>query len=161
MTLVELDLVGHQTGAKALVGRVLHVPARHRLLHKLPKRLLFGSVSILDDAPDLEVLGGIAALVLGGTLPGAQIGALGRECQLVDRGQLGQRRQDVADRGIDNGDAGIAGVGEVAAARRVDTTPEIPLGLDEPWEALVDRSGIDDADGLLGPEGKLQWAGHD
>ncbi len=90
MALVELNLVGHKTGAEAFVGSILQVPARHGLLHELSKRLLLSIVgNVLDDAPDLEVLGGIAVLVLGGALPCAQVSALGRESQIID-GRQGQ-----------------------------------------------------------------------
>ncbi len=67
----------------------------------------------------------------------------------------------MTDGGVNDGDGLIVGVGEIAAAGRVDTTPEGPLGLNESRKALVDGRGVNDTDGLLGPVGKLQWAGHD
>lgn len=162
VTLKELDLVGHKAGAEALISRVLEVPAGLRLLHKLAQRLLHGSFGkILNRAPDLEVLGGIAVLVLGRALVGTQESALGREGQLESSHDFGESSQDVADGGIDNRDAIIGGIGEVATTRRVCTTPEVALRLHETRETLIDRRSINDTDGLLGAVGELKWLSHD
>jgi hypothetical protein len=66
----------------------------------------------------------------------------------------------MAYRGIDDSDAVVRGIGEIATTGRVDTTPEVPFRLDEPRQRLVDRRGVYDTDGLLGSIGKLQWLGH-
>ena len=161
VALVELDLVGDDARAETLILSVLQVPAIGRLLHKLANGLLLSIISdLLDGAPDLEVLGRIAILILGGALPGAQVGAVGGEAEIVDLGD-GQRSQDMADGRVDDDDALVSGVGKVAAASRVDTAPEIPFGLGESRKGFVDRVGIKDADGLLGSVGELQRTGHD
>lgn len=161
VAVVELDLVGDDARAEALILRVLQVPAISRLLDELANGLLLSIIGeLLDGAPDLEVLGSIAILILGGALPGAQVGTVGGEAEIVD-GRDGQRSQDVADGRVDDDDALVSGVGKVAAASRVDTAPEVPFGLGESRKSFVDRVGIKDADGLLGSVGELQRTGHD
>jgi hypothetical protein len=161
VAVVELHLVGDDAGAILLVRRILQVPARLRLLDELSERLLLGALGqVLDGAPDLEVLGGVAVFVLGRAFPRAQICPTGREAELVD-GRDRERRQHVADRSVDNDDTIARGVGEVSATGRVDTAPEVPFGLGEPRKGFVDRGGIEDADGLLGSVGKLQRIRHD
>lgn len=161
VAVVELDLVGDDARAEALILRVLQVPAISRLLDELANGLLLSTIGeLLNGAPDLEILGGIAILILGGALPGAQVGTVGGEAEFVD-GRDGQRSQDVADGRVDDDDALVSGVGKVAAASRVDTAPEIPFGLGESRKGFVDRVGIKDADGLLGSIGELQRIGHD
>lgn len=96
VAVVELDLVCDEAGAILFVCCVLQVPAILRLLHKLAERLLSRLISgRLDGAPDLEILGGIASLVLGGSFPSSNEGAPGRKAQLIDGGQ-GKRSQDLA-----------------------------------------------------------------
>ena len=146
---VELHLVGDEAGGVALVGRVLQGPAAQRLLHKLADGLGVGG------PPDLQVLGGVASLVLAWALPRAQEGALGREGQLVD-----------VDDGQDGNRAGVGGPddrhdirggpGKVAAAGGVGRAPQVPLGAGEAGQGLVGGRGLEDADGLLGAIGKLQ-----
>ena len=161
VAVVELNLIGNEAGAELLVGRVLKVPARHLLLDPLAEGLLDVAIAkFLNGAPDLEVLCCISVLILANALPGADVGAARGEGHLVDEGE-GHRRQNVADRGVDDYDAVISGVGKVASAWRVNATPKIPLGLDEPRKGFVDRRGVEDTNSLLGPVGKLQRAGHD
>lgn len=72
--LVELDLVGNNTGTVSLVESVLQVPARLILLHKSAHDLLLAAGRhVLDSVPDLKVLHGIALLVLGWPLPGDDV----------------------------------------------------------------------------------------
>ena len=160
MALEELHLVGDEAGAVGLIGGVLQVPAALLLLDKLADRHLGGSIdAVLDGAPDLEVLGGVAGLVLGRPLPGDDKGAQGREAELVDVGN-GQAQDELAAGGIDD----IEGLGgcpaKEAAARRVRTAPQVSLGLGEPRKGRVDRGGVKDADGLLGSVGELQRGCH-
>lgn len=106
IALEELDLVGDDASAEALVGRVLEVPAGLRLLDPAPHDSmgLGGGVGrLLHDLPDLEVLGGVAIGVLGRTLPGDEVGSEGGEAQLEDI-LGGDGRDDVTDGGVDDGD---------------------------------------------------------
>lgn len=71
VALVELDLIRDQPSTVLLVGRVLEVPAALLLLNKASNGLLVSSGdAVLDCPPDLEVLGGVAGLILGWPLPG-------------------------------------------------------------------------------------------
>lgn len=73
-TLVELDLVGNNTGTVSLVESVLQVPARLILLHKSAHNLLLAACRhVLHRVPDLQVLDGISLLVLGWSLPGNDV----------------------------------------------------------------------------------------
>lgn len=101
ITLVELDLVGHDAGAQLLVGSVLQVPACLRLLDILADDGVF--IPALNRAPHLEVLGSVSIGVFGWPLPSDQVGTERREAQLehvlgVDRGD------NVAGTGVNNGD---------------------------------------------------------
>lgn len=84
--LVELHLVGDAAGAEALVAGVLQVPAGLVLLHKLANNapLSLGASIVIDRPPDLQVLGGIAGLVLCRTLPGDDVSAQRRKTKLED-----------------------------------------------------------------------------
>lgn len=161
VTLVKLDFIGDLAGAELFVGRVLKVPASLRLLDVFAEGLLLSSLdALLDGAPHLEVLGGIAVLVLSGALPGDEEGAAGGETELVDVDD-GQRQDVLAIGGVDDGDEFGCGPSKVAATGGVFTTPEVPFGLGEPSKRLVDGRGIGDTDVLLGAEGKLQRGRHD
>lgn len=108
VALVELDLVGDETGTEFLVGRVLQVPAALRFLNKLAQRLLGCSVrKILDGTPDLEVLGSVTVLVFGGPFQGGEEGTQRGEAQLVDEGKAGQRGDGGSSGGIDDAHAVI------------------------------------------------------
>jgi hypothetical protein len=50
--------------------------------------LVLDSDAVLKGAPDLEILGGIAVLILGGPLPSDEEGAAGREADLIDNDDL-------------------------------------------------------------------------
>jgi hypothetical protein len=73
---VELNFVGDDAGAKALVERVLQVPACLIPLNELADNLSLAlSASIVvEGSPDLQVLRGIALLVLCRPLPGDDVG---------------------------------------------------------------------------------------
>ena len=158
---VELYLVGNHARAILLIVAVLKVPARLRLLDPLADGLLLGTRSkVLDSAPNLQVLIGIAILVLGWALPRAEVGAARRKAKLVDVGHR-EGGPDVATGSVDDHDGLIGGIGEEAATGRVPTTPRVPLGLCESRDGSVGRRGIKDADGLLGPVSKLQRIRHD
>lgn len=130
-------------------------------MHKSAKGLLLCAFrDLLDNAPDLEILGGIPSLIFRGAFPGAQKGAARGEIELVDVCD-GERGDDMTNRGVDNINTFIRGICEIATAWRVCTTPEIPLRLSEPREGFVDRRGVKDTDGLLGSVSKLQRIGHD
>jgi hypothetical protein len=85
VALVELDFVGDETSTVLLIGCVLEVPALLLLLNKAAQRLLvLSSDTILYNTPDLEVLGSISVLVLGGAFPGDDESTSGRETEFVD-----------------------------------------------------------------------------
>lgn len=160
MALEELHFVGDEAGAVGFVGGVLQVPAALLLLDELAYRHLGGSIdALLHGAPDLEVLGRVAGLVLGGSLPGDDKGAQGREAELVDVDN-GQVEDELAAGGVDHVESLGSGPAKEAATRRVGTAPQVSLGLGEPRKGLVDRSGVKDANGLLGPVGELQRGCH-
>lgn len=160
VVLEELHFVGDETGAVGFVGSVLQVPVALLLLDELAYRLLGGGINaLLHGAPDLEVLCGIAGLVLGRSLPGDEKGAQGREAELVDVGD-GQVQSRLAAGGVNHADGLGRCPAKVAATRRVGTAPQVSLGLGEPRKGLVDRSGVKDANGLLGSVGELQRRCH-
>lgn len=160
VALEELHFVGDLTRAVGFVVGVLQVPVALLLLDELAYGLLGGGVNaLLDGAPDLEVLGGIAGVVLGRALPGDEKGALGRKAELVDVGN-GQVQGRLAAGGVDDADGLGRCPAKVAATRRVGTAPQVSLGLGEPRKGLVDRSGVKDANGLLGSVGELQRRCH-
>src|SRR5699024_11735061 len=137
------------------VGCVLAVPAPLLLLDEAAERLLVpGRNTLLHRAPDLQVLGGIASFILGGPLPGDDKGAKGREAELIDVGD-GEVQDLMAGGGVDNGHRLGRGPAEEAAAGRVCTAPQVSLGLGDRSEGSVDRSGVEDASGLLGPVSEL------
>ena len=104
LALVELDFVGDDPGTVTLVGGVLKVPARLRLLDELAHRRVHVAVlGRLDDLPDLQVLDRIAVGILGRALPGDQVGSEGRESQL-ENVISSDGRDHMSDRGIDDGD---------------------------------------------------------
>lgn len=160
VALVELHLVGDEASAVLLISRVLEIPASLLLLDEAAEGLLVGGRdAFLYDTPDLEVLGRIAVLILGRALPCDDKGATRREAELVD--VLDGEGEDLrAGRGVDYGDGLGGGPAEEAATGRVGTAPEVALGPGEPSERLVDGRSVKDADGLLGPEGKLQRRRH-
>lgn len=97
--LVELNLVGYDAGTQLLVGGILQIPARLRLLDEFAhNRRLFSS---LNCAPHLKVLRSIAVLVLARPLPGDHIGSERGEAQLEDV-LSDDGRDDVAGGGVDN-----------------------------------------------------------
>lgn len=108
MRLVELHLVGDEAGTVLFVGSVLKVPASLLLLDEAANGLLIGgSNTILDGAPDLQVLGGVTILIFGRTLPRDEKRALGREAELVN----------VKNGQSENGGTG-SGVNDVDTLRR-------------------------------------------
>lgn len=160
MALIELDLVGDKTSTVLLVGSVLQIPTILVLLDKAAQGLLvLGSNTILNGAPDLQVLGSIAILVLGRALPSDEEGTAGGEANFIDaRDRKGE--DELTARGIDDAD-GLGGCpAEETATGRVSTAPEVALGLGEPSEGLVDGRGVKDTDGLLGSVGKLERRRH-
>lgn len=123
IAVVKLYFVGYETGAVSLIGGVLQIPAVLGLLHKLPQRLLGRSFSkVLDGAPDLEILGGIAVFILGRSFPCRKIGTTRGKADLVDIGQ-GEGGQNIAGGGISNAHAFIRDPSEVAATWGVYTAP--------------------------------------
>ena len=71
MAFVKLDIVGDESSTVFFIGRVLQVPTPLLLLDKATQRLLVrGGNPLFDSAPNLEVLGGIAGLILPRSLPG-------------------------------------------------------------------------------------------
>lgn len=157
---MELNLVGDKASTVLLVGGVLKVPASLLLLDKATKRLLLAiGNTILDGAPNLQVLGRIAILILSRALPGDEEAAARREANFVDVEDR-QGEDELAYRGIDNANGLRRGPAEEAATGRVGTAPEVSLGLGEPSERLVDGRGVKDTDGLLGSIGKLQRRRH-
>jgi hypothetical protein len=104
--LVELHLVGHDARAVRLVRGVLQVPARLAPLHKLPHhtaRAALASV-VVEGAPHFEILARVAVVVLAGALPGYNVGAERREAEFKDVFG-GQRRDEVADGRVNDGDS--------------------------------------------------------
>ena len=104
--LEELHLVGDTAGAELLVGRVLQVPAGLGLLHVLADHCALGGggVGLVGQRlPDLQVLVGVAGLVLGWQLPCDDVGAQRREAELEDV-DGGDGRDEVAGRGVDDRD---------------------------------------------------------
>lgn len=102
--LEELHLVGDTAGAELLVGRVLQVPASLGLLHVLADHCALGGggVGLVGQRlPDLQVLVGVAGLVLGWQLPCDDVGAQRREAELEDV-DGGDGRDEVAGRGVDD-----------------------------------------------------------
>lgn len=147
--LVELHLVGDGARAKHLVRRVLQVPAILVLLHILADH---GAVLVVlglvgHGPPDLEVLDGIAVVVLGGTLPRDDVCAEGREAQLVDVWG-GERGDDVAARGIHHRDVFGRGPRKIPAVGRVAAAAEVALGPLEAGQRLVDGRGVEEPDAL-------------
>lgn len=161
VALKKLHLVCHTASAELLIRGVLKVPAREGLLDKLSNGLLLDTFSyLLDRTPNLEVLGGITSLILGGAFIGAEIGTPRGEGDLEDIND-GDGRKKMTSGGIDNADAVVGRPGEVAATGRVDTATQVPFRLNELSERLVDRRSVGDANGLLGSVGKLQRRRHD
>lgn len=80
--LVEVHLVGDAAGAELLVECVLQVPSGLGLLDELANDVAVALV--VNGAPDLEVLDSIAVLVLGGSLPGDDVGAERGEAEFED-----------------------------------------------------------------------------
>lgn len=100
VALVELNLVGHDAGTQLLVGRILQVPAGLRLLHVAAHDRML--VAALNCAPHLEILHSVSIGVLARPLPGDHVGTERGEAQLEDI-VGGDGRDDVTDRGIDDG----------------------------------------------------------
>jgi hypothetical protein len=160
VALVELDLVCYKTSTVLLISCVLKVPALLLFLNKAAQGLLIlTSNALLYNTPDLEVLGGIAILILARALPGNDESATGRETEFVNVEDR-ERKDLLTSRGINNGDNLRGGPTEVTSTGRVNTVSEVALGLVEPSERLVDGRSVKDADGLLGSEGKLQRRRH-
>lgn len=104
--LKELHLVGDGACAEILVGRVLQVPASLRLLHKLANDCTLSALGLIRHSrPDLQVLLGIAFLVLGRQLPCEDVGAQRGEAELEDV-EGGDGRDQVAGRGVDDRNPG-------------------------------------------------------
>lgn len=85
MALVDLNLVRDHSGAELFVVGVLQVPPGLGLLHEAANRLFldaFGQRLFVNDQPHLEVLDGVAVVVLGRALPRDDISALGRKAYL-------------------------------------------------------------------------------
>lgn len=99
LALVELDFIGDDARAMTLIGGVLKVPARLRLLDEAAHDYIF--IFAGHDLPNLQILHSITIGILGGTLPGDQIGSKRRETQLEDvlRGNGGD---NVSDRRIND-----------------------------------------------------------
>jgi hypothetical protein len=160
VALVKLHLVAHEASAVLLVGCILQIPAALLLLNEAAEGLLVrGRHAVLDGAPNFEVLGGIAILILARALPGNDESATGRETEFVNVEDR-ERKDLLTSRGINNGDNLRGGPTEVTSTGRVNTVSEVALGLVEPSERLVDGRSVKDADGLLGSEGKLQRRRH-
>jgi hypothetical protein len=107
--LEELHLVGDAAGAELLVGRVLQVPAGLGLLHVLADHCALSGLGlglVGQRLPDLEVLVGVAGLVLGWQLPCDDVGAQRGEAELEDV-DGGDGRDEVAGRGVDDRNPGI------------------------------------------------------
>lgn len=120
---IELDLVGDLSSAVLFVSGVLEIPTTLVLLDELGERLLVGAGdALLHYAPDLEVLGGIAGLILGGSLPCYNEGALWREAQLVDVEKRETQRFGTSV-GIDYGDGLRRGPTEEPTTWGVSTAP--------------------------------------
>lgn len=100
VALVELNLIGDDTGAVLFVGRVLQVPASLRLLDEAAHNRMLVSI---DHAPNLEILDSVTLFILGRTLPGDQVSTEWRETQLEDI--LGRKgSDDMSDGGVNDGD---------------------------------------------------------
>lgn len=158
--LIKLHLVGDEAGAVFFVGSVLEVPASLLLLDETTEGLLIGSGNtILNCAPNLQVLGGIAVVVLGRTLPRDEEAALGREAKLVDVEDR-QCEDGSAGGGINDVDSLGGSPAKIAATWRVSTAAEVALRLGEAREGLVCWGGVKDTNVLEGPVGELQWRRH-
>jgi hypothetical protein len=104
--LEKLHLVGDGAGAELLVGRVLQVPASLGLLHVLADHCALSGLGLVGQRlPDLEVLVGVAGLVLGWQLPCDDVGAQRGEAELEDV-DGGDGRDEVAGRGVDDRNPG-------------------------------------------------------
>lgn len=104
VSLIELHLVGDEACAVLFVGRVLEVPTSLLLLDEAANGLLIsGSNTIFDCAPDLQVFGGVAIVILGRTLPRDDKGTLRREAELVDAGH-GESENGGAVGGVNDAD---------------------------------------------------------
>lgn len=107
LRLVKLHFVGHSPGAKALIVRVLQIPAGLIALDELSNdSAALLSLSLGQQSPPhLQVLDRIASLVLGGALPSNDIRRQGREAELEDV-RNGKCADYVADGGIDDRNPG-------------------------------------------------------
>lgn len=113
--LEELHLVGDAAGAELLVGRVLQVPAGLGLLHVLADHCALSGLGlglVGQRLPDLEVLVGVAGLVLGWQLPCDDVGAQRGEAELEDV-DGGDGRDEVAGRGVDDRNPGAVSGGRL------------------------------------------------
>lgn len=149
LAFVELDLVGDAARAELFIGRILQVPSRLALLHKLPNHSSLSVLAciVVDGAPDFEVFGSISIFILGWALPRYDECAQWGKAQLVDV-LGGQSGDDVARGGIYDVYARGRGPREEATIGRVDAATEVAFWFLEAWNWSVERSGIEDTDRL-------------
>jgi hypothetical protein len=149
MALVDLYLIGHNSCTELLVEGVLQVPIRAGLLYELAHNVSVDALGlglVVNDEPDLEILAGIAILILEDSLPCYDVGSERREAKLVD--VIGRKgRYDGTGIGVDNGDSEglliyVPGraesvllfrrcPGKVASAGRVRAAAEVSLRSEE------------------------------
>ena len=160
MALMELNLVGDKSSTILLVSCVLEVPVALLLLDEAAHWLLVLSRdAILGGTPDLQILNSVSILVLGGPLPGDEVGATRREANLED--VENRQVQDLLARcGIDDGDSVGGSVPIEATAGGVFVAPSVSFRLGEPSERLVGGSSIEERNALLGSGAELQRRRH-
>lgn len=100
---IELHLIRDHSSAELLVGGVLQIPPSLVLLHELADKrpLLITRALRFDSAPDLQIFGRIAVVILCRTLPGDDVRSQRRKAELEHVG-CWERRDDVTDGGVND-----------------------------------------------------------